>query len=255
MKTKHIKHSLLALALPMLAGSALADSELPAARDLVDRHIEAIGGIAAVEAQTEFTMTGTFGTPAAGLTGQMTMVSRAPAESVVKIELPGIGLIHTGYTNGKAWSVDPFMGPRLLEGKELATQADANEPGAILRSDEFVASMSTTGLAEYNDQSCYKVEIEWRSGRESTDCYAVESGLLIATESTEESAMGVMQISTIMGGYETFDGVRLPTVSRILTMGQEQRLEIDSIEFGAPADEYFELPPAIQTLMADQAEE
>ena len=31
----------------------------------------------------------------------------------------------------------------------------------MMRTDEFVESLTTTELAEYNDQSCYKVAIKW----------------------------------------------------------------------------------------------
>ncbi len=245
----------LAAALMIVSVSGLADTELPAARDLVDRHIEAVGGEAALQAQLDSTLTGRFGMPAAGLEGSLKMVSRPPADRVMKVDLPGIGLIHTGYTNGKAWSIDPFLGPRLLEGKELAAQKEANEPGGMLRSDEFVASMTTTELTEYNDQSCYKVAIQWRSGRESSDCYSVSTGLLIATESTEESPMGVMEMTTLFSDYEHFGEAQIPKTTRVLVMGQEQLIEIESVDFDTPSADHFGLPPAIKTLLEDQQDD
>ena len=65
-----------------------------------------------MEAQLDSTVTGTFGMPAAGLEGSLMIASRPPASRVTKVELPGVGMIHTGYIDGKAWSVDPFMGPQ-----------------------------------------------------------------------------------------------------------------------------------------------
>jgi len=255
MKTIHRNTSFTTLALLVLSTGALADTELPAARDLVDRHIEAVGGAAAMEAQLDSTVTGTFGMPAAGLEGSLMIASRPPASRVTKVELPGVGMIHTGYIDGKAWSVDPFMGPRLLEGKELAAQREANEPGGMMRTDEFVESLTTTELAEYNDQSCYKVAIKWRSGRESSDCYSVDTGLLIATESTEESPMGVMEMTSLFSEYEHFGDVQLPKTTQVLVMGQEQRIVIDSVDFETPSAEHFELPAAIETLMEDEESE
>lgn len=255
MKTINRHTSSFTLALLVLSTGALADTELPHARELVDRHIEAVGGAAAMEAQLESTVTGRFGMPAAGLEGSLMIASRPPASRVMKVELPGIGMIHTGYTDGQAWSVDPFLGPRLLEGKELAAQKEANEPGGMMRSDEFVESMTTTELAEYNDQACYKVEIQWRSGRESSDCYSVDTGLLIASESTEESPMGVMEMTSLFSDYENFGDVQLPKTTQVMVMGQEQRIEIDSVEFETPSAEHFELPAAIETLLEDQESE
>jgi hypothetical protein len=243
--------------LALLLGStvSLADSELPEARSLVEAHIAASGGHDALERQMESTTTGRFVMPAAGMEGQMTLFSRLPTERAIRIELPGIGEIQSGYRDGQAWSVDPFMGPRLITGAELAMQIESNEPGALMRSDEFVDSMQTVGTAEYNGQSCYQVDVVWKSGRTSNDCYSVESGLLIASEGSVESPMGVMETTTVFSDYRTFesDGVEvtLPAMTEVTTMGQRQQLIIDSVELGRPADEHFELPPAIVTLMTD----
>ena len=237
-----------------LVGPALAE-ELPEARTLIDRHIEAIGGRAAVEAQTDSTMTGTFSMPAAGMEGTLVVASRAPAERVTRITLPGMGDILSGYSREVTWSMDPFTGPRLIEGDELQAQVEQAEPGAILRDAEYIAAAETVAVDEINDQECYRVRLEWKSGRETFDCYAVESGLLVAMESTQPSPMGDVEALTVVDEYERFDGLLLPTVSRIEVMGQTQVLEVESIEFGAPDDALFERPAAIEGLIEQQGEQ
>jgi len=259
MNSDILKPVLSAAALLFCSTNSFADTELPEARSLVEAHIAASGGDSAMERQMDSTTTGRFVMPAAGMEGQMTLFSRSPTERAIHIELPGIGEIQSGYKDGQAWSVDPFMGPRLITGTELQMQIESNELGALMRSDEFVDSMETVGMAEYNGSPCYKVAVVWKSGRESSDCYSVGSGLLIASEGSVESPMGVMETITIFTDYKTFqsDGVEitLPATSEVTTMGQKQQLIIDSVELGTPADEHFELPPAIVTLMEDQAAE
>ncbi|AKS41232.1 hypothetical protein [Wenzhouxiangella marina] len=249
-----IRNSLLiAFILAVSSGPSLADEALPSARSLVDAHIEAAGGRDAIEAQADSTMTGRLRMPSAGLEGQLKLVSRQPGERVMQVELPGIGTIQSGYRDGTAWSVDPFMGPRLIEGQELAAQVEANEIGAILRSEEYVESMETVEQREYDGQACYAVEVRWKSGRESLDCYAVDSGLLLASESTEQSPMGEMETVMIFSDYQRFGDSLLPALTRLRTMGQEQHIVIDSVEFGPPEAANFELPPAIVTLMSDNS--
>ena len=259
MKTQWKTHLLPAAAIAMLSAPLFAEVELPTARTLVDAHIAASGGIEVFEQQVNSTTKGRFVMPAAGLEGQLSGFSRAPSERVILIEIEGIGTIHSGYNDGKAWSSDPFMGPRLISGVELDLQIESNELGALIRSDEYVASMQTVGTAEYNGETCYKVNVVWKSGRESVDCYSVENDYLIAQEATIESPMGSIQSVMLFSDYKTFevDGVELvwPATTSITSMGQEQQLIIDSIELGAPADEYFELPPAIATLMKNEAGE
>ncbi len=238
-----------------LSGAAVADSELPTAQALLAAHIEAVGGEDVLNRQFESTTTGRFVMPAAGLEGTVKVFSRMPVERAVSIDLPDIGTIQSGYKDRSAWAVDPFMGPRLVTGAELDIQIESNEPGALFRSDEFVESMRTTEIAEYDGESCYKVFVKWKTGRESTDCYSTESGYLIATEFTVESPMGEVETTTVFTDYTVFesDGVelKLPATTVVTTMGQAQQLLIDSIELGAPADEHFALPPAIKTLKED----
>lgn len=258
MKTRSFTLALPTVMLALGCSLSVADTELPDARSLVDAHIEASGGIEALKHQMDSTTQGRFVMPAAGMQGQMTMYSRSPTERVVLIELEGFGNIHSGYDGGQAWSVDPFMGPRLITGTELDIQIESNELDAQLRTEEFVESMQTVGTAEYNDQSCYQVNIVWKSGRESSDCYSVDTGLLLASTFTVESPMGEVETVTVFDEYKTFesDGVEvlLPTTTSVTTMGQLQQLIIDSVELGAPADEHFELPPAIVTLMESNGE-
>jgi hypothetical protein len=228
------------------------DQELPDARSLIERHLETIGGREAIEAQTEGMMKGEFAMPAAGITGELLVASRAPADRVMRIELPGMGTIKTGYSPDLAWSIDPFMGPRLIEGKEFDSMTENSVPGAVMRDPEFVAAATTVELTEFLDQACYRVKLEWRSGRETHDCYAVESGLLIAAESVESSPMGEMQSLTLLGEHKEMHGFLVPTVTRIQTMGQEQILTVTELSLEAPDPELFELPPAIQTLVEDR---
>lgn len=242
----------------ILGGSAIAaENELPDARELLDAHLEASGGVESLQRSLESTTRGRFVMPAAGIEGQMTMFSRTPTERAISIDLEGLGTMQSGYKDRQAWSVDPFMGPRLISGPELDLQIESNEPGAMYRSDEFVESMETVRTAEYNGEACFEVEVVWKSGRESTDCYSKESGFLIASEATIESPMGEMQTVTVFTDYKTFgdddEQVILPATTNVTTMGQQQQLIIDSVELGAPADEHFELPPAIQTLKESEA--
>lgn len=244
--------SLLALAMSQAAAETVPAEDLPDARSLVERHIEAIGGRDAVLSQTESVVTGEFSMPAMGMTGSLTVASRPPADQAIVIDLPGMGEMRTGVSPDLAWSLDPFMGPRLIEGDEFKSLMDSAMPGAVLRDPEYVSSMTTVGMAEFLDQACYLVEIEWKSGRESKDCYAVESGFLIATESVETSAMGEIQMVQTIDDYREIEGIMMPRVMRQTIMGMEQIMTMDEISFETPDPALFELPPAIQTLVEDR---
>lgn len=197
-------------------------------------------------------MTGEMAMPAVGISGSLMVATRYPIEQVVVVDLPGMGEMRTGVSPELAWSVDPFMGPRLIEGEEFKSLLDNTLPGALMRDPEYVKSATTVGRAEFAGQSCFQVKIEWHSGRESHDCYAEDSGLLIAMQSVETSPMGTMEIVSVMEEFREFDGFMIPTVLRQTIMGMEQIMTVTDIRFETPDAALFELPAPIQTLLEDR---
>lgn len=244
---------LAALWLSAVPMSAIAsDTALPDARSLIEGHIEAIGGREAIQTQAESILIGEFSMPSAGVSGDLTIASRANGERVTRVELPGIGEIRTGYSPDLSWSIDPFSGPRLIEGDELHALVERSELAAILRDPEFVTAARTVERTEFNDTPCFRVELTWRSGRTSHDCYAIDSGLMIAMENIETSPMGEFESVTLLDDYKVLEDVRLPTVMTVQSMGQEQILKVEEVRIESPDDALFDLPAPIQTLVADR---
>lgn len=238
-----------ALMMSAVAVAPLTAQDLPAARSLVDRHIEAVGGRDAVLQSGAYRATGSFQMPAAGLNGQMVIVSETPNRMATRVTIDGLGEIVSG-TDGKvAWSMDPMSGPRLLEGAELRAMLDGANMLAAVRDPSLVESMQTVERTEMRGQACLKVKVVWKSGRESSDCYSVDSGLLIATSATQESPMGSMEVVTHLSDYKQMGGVLMPSKMTQSVMGMEQVMTIDSVERGEAGRWPIEPPAAIRTMI------
>ncbi len=232
---------------------ALAQEGLPEGRSLIERHIEAVGGEQKVRAATHGTVQGRFEMPGAGVSGPLTVATRGPTEVATRIELAGLGEVRAGVNGELVWSMDPFTGPRLLEGMERAAQIESTHPDASLRDPSFVTSATTSALTEKGGQACYQVDLVWRSGRESSDCYSPESGLLVATESVQVSPMGELPVLTVLHDYKEMAGMLVATRTEQAVMGQTQVITLESIDLSPPDDALFELPPAIKALAAQAA--
>src|SRR5690606_27357486 len=111
-------------------------------------------------------------------------------------ELPGLGTMLSGYDGTTAWTMNPLQGPRILEGEEREAVVDGTKAGSVFRDSTVVASMKTTGRETIEGVDCWQVDITWKSGRESKDCFAVESGLLHSSTTTSESPMGSITVVT-----------------------------------------------------------
>ena len=233
---------------PKPAASAQA-AALPPAQQIIDRYVAAIGGRDAILRHSSYRATGAFEMPAAGIRGDLELAHAKPNKMAMKVTIPGLGEMVSGYDGTVGWSVNPMQGPRLLEGKELEQMSSEAEFGNWLRAGSNITSRETVERTEMAGRPCYKVRIVWKSGRESFDCYSTETGLLIGTTTTQESPMGSVQVTSLVDEYKDFSGVKYATRMRQQMMGQEQVLTITSLEFDVVPPSAFEQPAAIQALV------
>jgi hypothetical protein len=222
--------------------------DLPDAKVVIARYVDAIHGDV-VRRHTSMRTTGSFSLPAMGTTGQLEIMQARPNHMVMSVNLPGLGEIRSGFDGEVGWSMNPMEGPRLLTGKELVQQSDDAAFESGLRDASLITSMETVAQSEVEGTSCYKLRIVWKSGRETLDCYAVDTGLLIATTSRNETVMGTVEATMLYSDYREFDGFRMPTRTRQRVMNQEFVMTITSVEFGTVSKTAFEPPPEVRALL------
>ena len=238
---------------PAALDAQAAATDLPPAEEVIDRYIEAIGGRDVYLSQPASHATGTFSIPMAGLEATMDIYSDIdPNRMLTVIEIPGMGMVYEGYTGKYGWALDPTLGPRLLEGKELASLREGASTEGSLRDASMFSKRATVEETEMNGEACYKVQLVWNSGRETFDCYSVESGLRVASETVQSTPMGEIPVVSLFSDYMEFGGILMPTRVRQQMMGNEQVITVDSVEFGNVGDEQFTPPPAIRTLIEQE---
>jgi hypothetical protein len=240
------------LALAVVTPAAAQQDQLPAADELIDRYVEALGGREALLRHKSSRAGGHFEMPAAGIKGDLEVLSAAPNLVVTMVTIPGIGVMRTGFDGNVGWSVDPMMGPRLLSGGELQALRDQAHILAAVRDESLFTARETVERTEVDGVSCIEVRLVWKSGRETFDCYSPETGLLVATRARQDSPMGAVEVTTIHGDYREFGRVRLATRLTQQMMGQQQVMTLTSVDFDAVDPKAFTPPPEIQALMKDK---
>lgn len=238
------------LIISALAAPATA-TQLPEAREVIDRHIEAIGGRAAIEAHSSSHARGAIEVVGQGLAGTMEIYAAAPDKTVVTVSFPAVGVeSRTGYDGAVGWSIDPMTGERLLQGGELQQLVDEADYYSDLHAPEKFTSMETVGQVEFDGRQAYKLELVHASGRHVFEYFEVESGRMIGVEGLQESIMGSMNAVTTLGEYQTFADILVPTYM-LQDLGglQTIRVTIEAVELDAVDPTVFELPAAIQALI------
>jgi hypothetical protein len=244
-------------ALVMIAGlvaastdTVQAEEKLMPANKVIKNYVKAIGGKKAVMALTESTMTGKMEMAAAGISGDLKVKTKAPDLLVIEIEIPGMGVIRTGYDGEVAWSLNPMTGPEIMEGKMLdQMKREADFYGILHQSDRY-QSMETVEKTDFHGDMCWKLKLVTTGGQELFEYFSVESSLLKGSESTQESQMGEMKIVGVLSDYKEFGGIRYPTKAvQIMGPGMEQTFSFDTVSFSGVQDSDFELPAEIKGML------
>jgi hypothetical protein len=225
-------------------------AELPAARTIIDRHIQEIGGREAILAQTSTHATGTVSLPAAGLTGKLEAYHAKPNKFLQRMSLPGIGDIEEGFDGTVGWSLSPLTGPTLVEGKQLEQRKFDADFYEDLKPGDRYASITTLEKTTFEGRPVFKIRLVRSGGDEDIEYYDSETGLKAGAISTRDSPMGPMQATTAFSDYKR---VRQPPPSGD---DQNQRhehaddLAITAVEYGKVDPSIFAVPRADQA--ADQ---
>ena len=228
---------------------AKSNSELPSARDVIGRFVEAIGGKEAFQKIESQHAKGKYEMPAQGLSGTLEVLAKRPDKFSVKINLAGFGEVLTGYNGEVGWSVNAATGPMLLDGKQLEQMREQAEFDGILHEAENYRSMETIGKEKFEGKECYKLKLVRTSGNESTEYYDTKTGLLLGSITTQESAVGPMEVTSIIGDYRKTSGVLF---ARKITqkMGPiEQVMNLTSFKENEVPNSAFEVPNEIKPLL------
>lgn len=242
----------------MLPASAVAQAETAAAADLPDarvlreRHIEAVGGRAALERFQSSHAVGKFEIPAQGIHGALEVFAAAPNHLLVTIDVTGIGMVRTGYDGEVGWTIHPATGPMVMEGRQLDQIRQQADFYGILHPERYVASAETVEETEFAGQPAYKVKVVTHWDEEYFEFYDKETGLLTGSIRHQESPMGAIEVTTEAKAYRDFGGVRAPARVAQRMLGQEQLLTIDEVEYDQVDAALFDLPNEIRTLVSEQ---
>ena len=218
-----------------------------AAESLVARYVEAIGGRAAIEQMPGRWERGRVEIPAQGM--NLSYELFAAANRMVQVTvIPGLGTIRSGFDGEVAWSINPAVGPQVLDGTQLQQSREGADPLAALHPERYVSAMQTLEETDFGGARCYRVRVTTPWGESYDEFFNKETGLIQGGIRQQISPQGSLEITAQITEYHTAGGVLLPRVTRARVMGMELVNTVDSTEVRAIPDSVFALPPEIRAL-------
>jgi hypothetical protein len=242
------------LALAACAGGAPQDvtpaiAPTLGAHAVYERFVEAAGGRTAMQQYESSKATGKFSLPAQGINGDLEVSAMAPNKLAIRVNIPGIGIIRTGFNGEVGWSINPAVGPMVLDGimlEQLRQQADFLGP---LNMEAYVDTAEVVAEETFDGRLCQKVRLVTTWGEEYFEFYDVATGLLAGNIRTQESPMGAIEATTVVSDYRDFGGLLVPTKTVQQVMGMEQIFTISDVTYDMVDPAVFALPKEIQALV------
>ena len=219
------------------AGTGSTES-LPAVAQILDKYIEAIGGKAAIQAQTSRVRKGRLKVPSFGAEGTIEIYAKAPNKELVEIASPFLGSSRTGFNGTAAWEEEDGQVKDLSAYPKR--DADFYLP---IKLAELHPLIEVKAKEKVGGRQAYRLEAP-RGGRPKQWYFDSVTGLLIRTEVRD--AGGKLVRSQDYEDYRQVDGIRLPfSVREVDEDGTEILITFREIKHKVVIDDArFEKPAA-----------
>lgn len=236
---------------PKAAAPAAQDAakDLPPARQIIDRHIEAMGGRKAILARSSTHQRGSMSVPAQGISADIEGFSAKPNKVLVRFKIPGIGEVEEGFNGEIGWSISPMTGPMLTQGKQLEQKKFDSDFYADLFDEARYTAMKTLEQTTFDGRQCYKVSLTKKDGSEDVEFFDLQTGLRAGRIVTRETPMGAISVTQTLTDYKKFGDLLQPATMKQSLMGIEQVFTTISIEYDKVDPSVFEPPAAIKALI------
>jgi hypothetical protein len=230
--------------------STALPTTLPTARQIIDRHVAAVGGRAAILAHTSSHSSGTHVIASRGLSAAFEGFAAKPNKMLERFSLELGGIILEGFDGQHGWSVSPVTGPVVFRGKRQEERKFTADFYSDLHADSTDDSMTTLEKTTFEGRPCYKVRLVRPDGIDEFEFYDVETGLKGGSTGTRETTIvGTQPITIIYTDYRQFGDLLRPATITKRWLGLEEVTRIKTIVYDQVDPAVFQPPAEITALL------
>lgn len=200
---------------------------------ILERHTKAIdpqGRLASVQGirtVSEFTVPGT------SQPTKLTVAHARPNSVLIAVEGPN-GTAKQGYDGSTGWSSDGDS-TRTLSAAESRQLAGADGLQSMGRSMAMFTRAEPAGERQVDGKAADCLRLTWKSGVQSTECYARETGLLVESRTSQAGAQGNVETVTRYYDYQPANGILVARRLVNEVAGQSQEIKVKEVAVG-PVD-------------------
>lgn len=225
------------------ATPAKPDEKLPAAAEVFDKYVAALGGEAALGKFKTRVTRGSVELAPMGVKGTYESSQKAPNMSLTTMNLTGLGTLQQGFDGTVGWAKDPFTGLRELKGGELfAVQRAAHLNPAGWR--KAYTSMKTTGRAKVGDREAYVVEGAHAGDTPDKLYFDTQTGLLLRMDTVVDGPQGRVVSEATMEDYRDVGGAKMAFAARTVLGPATIIMRVEEVKHDVPLEDKIFAKPA-----------
>ena len=262
------------LALAVFAGALTVlrsgAAELPSAEQIFQRHVEAVGGVAALRKPHSLAFRGEADLIPLKAKAPIEFLVQAPDRfflrlkyhyaffGMIRVPFVGVRQPECGYDGTNGWTVDFERKVEPMSGSDAVfffrSLLDKFSPLYFSRSFQLTRTLD---LERFADRDCYRVLLVLPSGDHAFEYYDVERGLLVGAIYPFAGDDGTFNIRLTWSDYRPLNcGLRAPFQIDAEVLGQRyvlraREIQTDDAGFSIPASKSQSASPPVAALKPD----
>jgi len=236
------------------AGTTEPVADAPKPKEIIDKHIKAIGGEEALRKQTSRSQTLVVSIQEMpNVTSRLDVKAKAPNRYVASLSSP-MGEVQQGFDGKIGWMMAPGQGAELLTGKQLSQMKLEAEFFRELNLMDHFTTAETLGQREFAGARCWHVRFSGGENDATSYFFDQATGLLRGYEAQISTPMGDSQATMTYLEWKDVDGVKHPAKMQQAVMGMNQIVVVEKLDVAELPDSVFKLPMPVQAILDRQKE-
>jgi len=224
------------------------------ADEIVEKHLTAIGGRAALGKLKSRSATGTItlSTPGGDASGSIEILNREPNKlrTLIKVDLSSLGagqlVIDQRFDGKTGYVLDNLQGNRDITGNLLDNLRNGSFPNPLMNYKQLGATATVSGKEKVGDRDAYVLVLEPVSGSVVRHYIDAESYLLVkvVVKVNVPQIGGEVEQTTNFLDYRDVDGVKLPFQANATSAVQNYSIHLTKVEHNVQIDDSLFSKPA-----------
>ncbi len=233
----------IAVAAADAAAPAKSAGALPSPDELLTKHVQALGGKAAMEKLTSRSVKASLELPSLGATTPALFVAKAPNKQWNEIEIPGFGTIHEGFDGAVGWVQSP-QGVQDKAGAELTELKRRAIFNRELKLKELYPKLSVLRKDKVGERDAFVLQATPADGPPELWYLDAQTSLLLRMDARLTTQFGEFDAETYFEDFREVDGVKIAfRIHRPKPSEQGFVLKITEVKHNVPiADAKFAKP-------------